>query len=107
MQGELCSEHASNLRENVRILLNKEDMHSLHALELIDMIQRLGVDYHFEDEIKRILEVIYNNDDVNWNSSDLYATSLCFRILRQHNFHVPQGTLSFVALILTIYTHKY
>ena len=90
MQGEICSKQACELKENVRLLLNKEDLNSLHKLELVDTIQRLGVSYHFEDEIKRILEAIYNNDE-ELNSQDLHATSLKFRLLRQHNFNVPQG----------------
>ncbi|WOG94910.1 hypothetical protein DCAR_0314207 [Daucus carota subsp. sativus] len=84
-KGEICSRQACELKENVRFLLNKEDLDSLHKLELVDAIQRLGVSYHFEDEIKRILEAIYNNDE-KLNSQDLHATSLKFRLLRQHNF---------------------
>ncbi|KAL8154782.1 terpene synthase 10-like [Apium graveolens] len=92
-KGDNCSKHASDLRENVRNLLNKGNTDSLHALELIDTIQRLGVGYHFEDEIKRTLEFVYNNDD-NLSCLDLYATSLRFRILRQHNFYVPQDAFN-------------
>lgn len=88
-KGEICSKHASVLKENVRMLLNKEDLDSLHKLELVDTIQRLGVSYHFEDEIKRILEAIHSSDE-KLNSPDLHATSLKFRLLRQHNFGVPQ-----------------
>nr|AUG98169.1 gamma-terpinene synthase [Trachyspermum ammi] len=88
-KGEICSKQASELKENVRMLLNKEDLDSLHKLELVDTIQRLGVSYHFQVEIKRILEAIYNNSE-KLNSQDLNAASLKFRLLRQHSFNVPQ-----------------
>ncbi|CAK9157540.1 unnamed protein product [Ilex paraguariensis] len=60
----------------------------LDQLELIDNLQRLGVSYHFEDEIKRILENIYSNN--KWQKEDLYAAALRFRLLRQHGYDVPQ-----------------
>ncbi|KAK1355753.1 (+)-delta-cadinene synthase [Heracleum sosnowskyi] len=88
-KGEICSKHASELKENVRMLLNKEDMESLHKLELVDTIQRLGVSYHFQDEIKRILEAINNNEKLHC-SQDLNSASLKFRLLRQHGFNVSQ-----------------
>ncbi|KAK1393329.1 myrcene synthase, chloroplastic-like [Heracleum sosnowskyi] len=88
-KGEICSSHASDLKEEVRMLLNKEEMDSLDKVELVDSIQRLGVCYHFEDEIQRILEAICDCNE-KWDDQDLYATSLKFRLLRQHNFNVPQ-----------------
>ncbi|MCE3049868.1 hypothetical protein HAX54_046022 [Datura stramonium] len=56
----------------------------------------LGIYYHFEEEIDRVLKQIY----VNYNKTDhhnglkneeLYATALEFRLLRQHGYHAPQG----------------
>ena len=106
MQGEICNKKANGLKEIVRMLLDKEDLASLHKLELIDTIQRLGVSYHFEDEIKRILEAIHNADE-KLSSEDLNATSLKFRLLRQHNFSIPQGNcLLDLSLRVVIYTHE-
>ncbi|CAN6575525.1 unnamed protein product [Malus baccata var. baccata] len=60
-------------------------------LKLIDAIQRLGVSYHFEKEIKEALERIhiatYNDNGVN-NSGDLSNVALRFRLLRQQGFNV-------------------
>ena len=67
------------------------DLDPLHQLELIDNLHRLGVSYHFEDEIKRTLDRIHNK---NTNKS-LYATALKFRILRQYGYNTPiKGTHS-------------
>ncbi|KAG5549113.1 hypothetical protein RHGRI_014476 [Rhododendron griersonianum] len=53
----------------------KEVVDPLDGLEMIDDLQRLGVFYHFEDEIKRVLESIYNNNKHDkWNEDDLHAT---------------------------------
>ncbi|KAG2667181.1 hypothetical protein I3760_15G099900 [Carya illinoinensis] len=65
----------------------------IKQLELIDTLQRLGVSYHFEDEIRRILKNKHNthhNGDVCEKQS-LYATAIEFRLLRQHRYDVPQG----------------
>ncbi|XP_048420081.1 (-)-alpha-pinene synthase-like isoform X2 [Pyrus x bretschneideri] len=60
-------------------------------LKLIDAIQRLGVAYHFEKEIKEALERIhiaaYKDNGVN-NGGDLSNVALRFRLLRQHGFNV-------------------
>ncbi|CAL5435351.1 unnamed protein product [Camellia sinensis] len=55
---------------------------------MIDDLQRLGVFYHFEDEIKRGLDNIRNDD--KWNNEDLHSTALQFRLLRQHGYNIPQ-----------------
>ncbi|KAM7505544.1 hypothetical protein LguiB_004448 [Lonicera macranthoides] len=92
-QGDSYTRRANELKEEVRMMLNQvED--PVRKLELIDTLQRLGVYYHFEVEIKRILESIndnyYSSSDTRWNEEDLYATALKFRLLRQYGYHVPQ-----------------
>ncbi|KAL6327457.1 hypothetical protein AAG906_019770 [Vitis piasezkii] len=76
---------------DVKMMLGEAEK-PLHQLELIDTLQRLGIHYHFGEEIKRILHGIYNNYNRNdtWKNGDLYATALEFRLLRQHGYHVPQ-----------------
>lgn len=91
VQGDDYTGRANELKEEVRMMLNKvED--PLCKLELIDTLQRLGIYYHFEVEIKRILESINDNYySSRRNEEDLYATALKFRLLRQYGYHVPQG----------------
>lgn len=95
--GESYGKKASKLKENVKMMLEYEaDGDMLHKLELIHTLQRLGVSYHFEAEIKSILDKVYNHYYVNnmkcYSKEDLYTTALKFRLLRQHNHNVPQGT---------------
>ncbi|CAL5356703.1 unnamed protein product [Camellia sinensis] len=88
--GDAYEKRAAKLKEDVKIILEKvADEDPLDALEMVDDLQRLGVFYHFKDEIERALERIYNMND-KCNNEDLHATALKFRLLRQHGYNVPQ-----------------
>ncbi|XP_019171894.1 PREDICTED: (-)-alpha-terpineol synthase-like [Ipomoea nil] len=82
------SKRAAELKEGVRKMV-EEKMDPLEKLELVDLLQRLGVSYHFEDEIHHVLEHMYTSCCCN-GDQDLYATSLQFRLLRQQGYKVPQ-----------------
>nr|QHZ00924.1 terpene synthase 17 [Taiwania cryptomerioides] len=56
----------------------------LHLLAMVDNIERLGIDRHFQKEIKETLDFIYR---------DLNTTALSFRILRLHRYPVSPGML--------------
>ncbi|KAG5224360.1 terpene synthase [Salix suchowensis] len=64
----------------------------LDQLELIDTLQRLGLSYHFADEIESILKSLFDENHIQntKTANDLYATALEFRLLRQHGYKVPQ-----------------
>ncbi|XP_049351825.1 (R)-linalool synthase TPS5, chloroplastic-like [Solanum verrucosum] len=57
-------------------------------LELIDNLERLGVSYHFKNEIMQILKSVH--DQISCSDNSLYSTALKFRLLRQHGFHISQ-----------------
>ncbi|KAJ8769513.1 hypothetical protein K2173_005116 [Erythroxylum novogranatense] len=80
------------LKEDVRSMLGNKAMNRLDQLELIDTLQRLGVEYCFQDEIQRILARIYNDKPNNngLSNGDLYTEALEFRLLRQNGFKVSQ-----------------
>nr|AGB05615.1 sesquiterpene synthase 6 [Valeriana officinalis] len=88
-QGDTYKARADRLKEEVRNLVNIGDDDVLSKLELIDTLERLGIYYHFEDEIHNILQNIHNHGYMDKNQ-DLYTTSLKFIYLRQHGFDVPQ-----------------
>ncbi|KAH7855347.1 hypothetical protein Vadar_023937 [Vaccinium darrowii] len=91
--GDAYAKQATKLKVDVRIILEKvED--PLVGLEIIDDLQRLGVSYHFEEEIKRILEKVYNNSFDDWYKKDMHAIALKFRLMRQHGFNIPQGVFN-------------
>ncbi|GAB2252434.1 hypothetical protein Droror1_Dr00005281 [Drosera rotundifolia] len=78
-------------------LVMKMDDNSLgiDKLKLIDTLERLGVSYHYEEEIEELLQHIfytYAKDDfclVKDDQVDLYTTALQFRVFRQHGFKMP------------------
>ena len=61
-------------------------------LKLIDTIQRLGIAYHFEEEIQLALDQILHDDDDDDDDDDsLLISALRFRLLREHGYKVSCG----------------
>ncbi|XP_028807764.1 (-)-germacrene D synthase-like [Neltuma alba] len=62
------------------------------VLELIDSIQRLGLSYHFEHEIRELLKQIHNsyvqNNETVTHTDDLYSLALLFKLLRQEGYPI-------------------
>lgn len=88
-------EHAQKL-EQVRSMLNEVGESTFDVLLMIDAIQRLGIDYHFQGEIEEILQKQYrlflSTDDF---SDNLYEVALRFRLLRQEGYYVTAGDRPF------------
>ncbi|KAM6555100.1 hypothetical protein CsatB_015862 [Cannabis sativa] len=57
-----------------------------NQLKIIDVVERLGLSYHFESEIENKLQCIYNKTNID--DEDLHHVSLRFRLLRQHGFRI-------------------
>lgn len=77
-------------KEEVRRMFGAAEKCS-EKLSLIDSIQRLGLSYHFEDEINEILDHIKSCDTVDEEDENLYIIALRFRLLRQQGFFVSCG----------------
>ncbi|KAJ9554943.1 hypothetical protein OSB04_009557 [Centaurea solstitialis] len=91
--GEDYEARAYSLKKAVKMMIPKVVRNPLTCLELVDNLQRLGVSYYFEEEINRVLEMIYSNyfeTQEQWNEMDMNLKALGFRLLRQHGYHVPQ-----------------
>ncbi|GKU94222.1 hypothetical protein SLEP1_g7748 [Rubroshorea leprosula] len=94
-EEESFKSRIKKLKEDVIVMLEEKEMDKvpLQQLELIDTLQRLGLSYHFENEINRILEKVYTNNQgyyYGFERESLYMAALEFRILRQHGYKVPQ-----------------
>ncbi|XP_020207165.1 probable terpene synthase 2 [Cajanus cajan] len=79
------------LKEEVSKILVSKTEEPLAKIDLIDSICRLGVNYHFGNEIDEVLQQIHKNYVVNGEiivQSNLCSLALLFRILRQHGFYV-------------------
>ncbi|THG01383.1 hypothetical protein TEA_013421 [Camellia sinensis var. sinensis] len=68
-------------------MIGDEDVNPSTILELIDDIQRLGLSYHFEEDIRRALNRIMFVQGTNVRlEKGVHATTLYFRLCRQHGF---------------------
>ncbi|KAG8385684.1 hypothetical protein BUALT_Bualt03G0070700 [Buddleja alternifolia] len=92
---EKYKREAEALKEEVSGILGSL-MDPLNKLELIDDISKLALSYYFEEEISETLNEIAYMKSTHVNN-DLYATAVCFRILRQYGYNVSQD--AFVDLI--------
>ncbi|EEF27987.1 (R)-limonene synthase, putative [Ricinus communis] len=87
----LYKEKARKLEEEVRRLINNESQEMLTTLELIDGIQRLGLAYLFEKDIKGALDRFVSMGGCHvLPRKSLHAIALSFRLLRQHGYEVYQ-----------------
>ncbi|KAF5204176.1 Myrcene synthase protein, partial [Thalictrum thalictroides] len=81
------------LKEEVKDMLIDDSVGSLTKLELIDALERLGLGYHFEEEVKRTLAILFINKDA-CVKDDLHSTALYFRLLRKHGYKVSQDVFN-------------
>ncbi|WCJ37692.1 Isoprene synthase chloroplastic [Euphorbia peplus] len=93
---DLHKEKAKEVEVEVRCLIktnkNESDEEIIKKLELMDDIQRLGMRFLFEDEIKEgLYNILHCGGFANLKS--LHSTSLLFRLLRQHGYHISQDVL--------------
>ncbi|TYJ12979.1 hypothetical protein E1A91_A10G019600v1 [Gossypium mustelinum] len=92
---EFLDEYASKLEGFKRVLkLVSED--PLQGLTMIDAIQRLGIDHHFQHEIEQVLQrqFMLSANGNGFNNNDLHEVALRFRLLRQEGYFVPAGVFN-------------
>ncbi|KAK4345106.1 hypothetical protein RND71_035282 [Anisodus tanguticus] len=61
----------------------------LDNLALVYVIQRMGIEYHFQEEIESILQKEHVESACFLKYQTPFDVSLCFRLLRQESYHVP------------------
>nr|XP_034909751.1 probable terpene synthase 6 [Populus alba]TKR66322.1 terpene synthase/cyclase family protein [Populus alba] len=88
---ESYSRKVEVLKENVKDMLMASKKDTVEHIEFINQLCRLGVSYHFDDEIENSLkEIFYDLPNLlEKHDFDLYTVSLLFRVLRQHGFKIP------------------
>jgi hypothetical protein len=69
----------------------------VEGLNMIDAIQRLGIDHYFQEEIGAILHRQYVESISHGDfGQDLHEVALSFRLLRQQGYFVPAGGYYFL-----------
>ena len=82
------------LKEEVRAMLVDGGSKATEKMNLINTVERLGVSYHFEEDIKEQLELILHahpNLKKYSQDLDLCSIALHFRIFRQHGYDISSG----------------
>ncbi|GJN39574.1 hypothetical protein PR202_gb28699 [Eleusine coracana subsp. coracana] len=80
---------AGVLKEEVmKIIKSSNDLPEI--VDLIITLERLSLDYHYEDEIKELLHVIYSS---KYDSNNLNEVSSRFYLLRKSGYNVPSDVL--------------
>jgi len=94
-QDDIRRRHEGSIEE-VKQLFKQVTGDSLESLVMVDALQRLAIDYHFEDEIEALLErhfliSISQSHSQNIDADYLHEAALRFRLLRQGGYPVPSG----------------
>nr|QGX02119.1 sesquiterpene synthase 2 [Tripterygium wilfordii] len=87
LNDRICNEHAHKVKDFKQII-NVAGEDPSEGLAIIDAVQRLGVDHHFQDEIHTILQKHYTLANGTTTHGDCMITSLRFRLLRQEGYYV-------------------
>ncbi|EEF38721.1 (+)-delta-cadinene synthase isozyme A, putative [Ricinus communis] len=80
-------QQVERLKEEVKKMIASADEPS-QILNLIDLLQRLGVSYHFEKEIEEALQQVLNMNSDSDKDDDLHSVALRFRLLREQGLNV-------------------
>ncbi|GAB4847147.1 hypothetical protein Ancab_026158 [Ancistrocladus abbreviatus] len=75
-------QQVKELKEEVKKQLLANANSRVIEITIIDLLECLGVAYHFEQEIEEALQHIYGNYVTYKDTDDLYHTSIRFRIFR-------------------------
>uniref|UniRef100_A0ACD5V1E8 Uncharacterized protein n=1 Tax=Avena sativa TaxID=4498 RepID=A0ACD5V1E8_AVESA len=84
-QQPQMQERAGLLKEQVRAMI-KDATETEKILDLIITLERLGLDFHYDDDISQALDVVFKADYDD--STDLHLVSLRFYLLRKHRYDV-------------------
>ncbi|KAL6609665.1 hypothetical protein ACP70R_039634 [Stipagrostis hirtigluma subsp. patula] len=84
MSEESMKERVDQLKEEVSKLFGLSN-DVVETMNLVDALQHLGIDHHFDEQI---IAALSNIHCIEFNSSSLHDVALRFRLLRQHGFWV-------------------
>ncbi|KAL2331543.1 hypothetical protein Fmac_019124 [Flemingia macrophylla] len=93
--GNNTKQQAQILKEEVEKMFQSSTNQSImQKLSFIDLLQRFGISYHFEQEINQTLEQIYKTftkDKSIGENGDHHFLTLLFRLLRQQGYQISSN----------------
>jgi hypothetical protein len=93
---EWITNRADELKEDIRKLLSTRK-NTTERMFLLDTLQHLGIDCHFEEQINVVLRQILESEISN---SNLHEVSLRFRLLREQGHWVSPGIQLYFYIII-------
>ncbi|XP_047937578.1 germacrene A synthase-like [Salvia hispanica] len=93
---EKYSKTVEVMKSDVRNLLTAPQTKMIDTMNLIDTLERLGVSYHFENDIEEKLQQYFhlNTNYHDDEAYDLYTVALHFRLFRQHGHPISSEIFS-------------
>ncbi|KAJ7968398.1 Linalool synthase [Quillaja saponaria] len=86
---DFCNKYATKTKVFKDMLSNMGE-NSFQGLLMIDAMQRLNIDYHFQEEIDEFLQMQHLNfsTSCSYEHHNIHEVALCFRLLRQQGHYV-------------------
>ncbi|KAG6474520.1 hypothetical protein ZIOFF_068457 [Zingiber officinale] len=93
-QESLCLRHSDRLSQ-VRRMFDDQTRGAKETLLFIDSLQKLAIDYHFQEEIQAEMHSLYDQrlPISNGEASSIAEVALLFRLLRQARYPVSTDVL--------------
>jgi hypothetical protein len=98
----MLTDRRDELVQKVRCIIQDfgKEENLLPGMKTVDALERLGVGYHFEQEISTFMDVLNRKPAVG---DDLCAVALQFRLLRQHHYDATCGVYNLFHLHPCLY----
>ncbi|KAM0934676.1 putative S-linalool synthase [Dioscorea sansibarensis] len=98
-KNELQINHSKNISTVRDMLFSKEDNNKsstpLESMVIINTLQHMGIDHLFKEEIGSTLSSLYDNfTHQTHHDHNLFESSLCFRLFREHGYSVSPKMLN-------------
>ncbi|GMN68457.1 hypothetical protein TIFTF001_037514 [Ficus carica] len=90
VQGGAFVKRVENLKEEVREMLKRLKDDPLAQLQHIDILQRLGLSYHFEEEIKKVFNAFWDERG-NFSAGTSDNNIIAMLSLYEASFHSIKG----------------
>ncbi|KAJ7968399.1 Nerolidol synthase [Quillaja saponaria] len=94
-RDQLRIEHGQKLKVFKHLFSNVGE-NTLKGLHMVDAVQRLNLDYYFQDEIDEFLkrQYVISSIQAGGYGHDLHEVALRFQLLRQQGHYVPSGVFA-------------